>query len=152
MSGAAVSIRSAVDADAAALARLAGELGYATEVAQMTQRLARVLADDEQRVLVAEMDGGAAANAGVVGWLQVHLTKIIESEPRGGIVGLVVSADARGRGIGRRLVEAAEGWAKEQGAESVGVRCNTTRAEAHAFYERLGFRAAKTQISFRKGI
>ena len=148
MSGAAVRIRTVVDADAAALARLAGELGYATEVEQMTQRLARVLADGEHRVFVADVDKGGA----VVGWLQVHLTKIIESEPRGEIVGLVVTADARGRGIGRKLVEAAEAWAKEQGAESVGVRCNATRKEAHAFYERLGFRAAKTQISFRKGV
>jgi ribosomal protein S18 acetylase RimI-like enzyme len=148
MNAAAVRIRKADAADAAALARLSGELGYATEVAQMTRRLARVLADDEHRVFVAEAEEGGA----VMGWLQVHLTKIIESEPRGEIVGLVVSADVRGRGIGRKLVEAAEAWAKEQGAESVGVRCNTTRAEAHAFYERLGFRAAKTQISFRKGI
>ena len=148
MSEAAVRIRAAGAADAAALARLSGELGYATEVEQMTRRLARVLADDEHRVLVAEADESGA----VVGWLQVHLTKIIESEPRGEIVGLVVAADTRGRGIGRKLVEAAEAWAKEQGAESVGVRCNTTRAEAHRFYERLGFRAVKTQISFRKGI
>lgn len=141
-------IRAAGPADAAALGQLAGELGYATEVAQMTRRLARVLADDEHRVLVAEAEEGGA----VVGWLQVHLTKIVESEPRGEIVGLVVAADVRGRGIGRKLVAAAEGWARERGAESVGVRCNTTRAEAHRFYERLGFRAAKTQISFRKGI
>lgn len=141
-------IRTAVAGDAAALARLSGELGYATEVAQMTRRVARVLADAEHRVFVAEAEEGGP----VIGWLQVHLTKIIESEPRGEIVGLVVAMDARGRGIGRKLVKAAEAWTKAQGAESVGVRCNTTRAEAQAFYERLGFRAAKTQISFRKGI
>jgi GNAT superfamily N-acetyltransferase len=148
MSAQAVRIRLAVATDATALARLADELGYGTEVTQMIARLARVAADADHRVFVAE-DGESGA---VVGWLQVHLTKIIESEPRGEIVGLVVAADVRGRGIGRQLVEAAEAWAKGQGAESVGVRCNTTRTDAHAFYERLGFRAAKTQINFRKGI
>ena len=140
--------RAAGPDDAAALARLAGELGYVTKTDAMTRRLARVLADAEHRVLVAEGSSGGA----VTGWLQVHLTKIIDSEPRGEIVGLVVASDARGRGIGRQLVVAAEAWTRARSAASVGVRCNTARTEAHAFYERLGFRAAKTQINFRNGL
>ena len=148
MSGVTVAIRAAGPDDAATLARLAGELGYVTETDAMARRLARALADDEHRVFVAERSSDGA----VIGWLQVHLTKILESEPRGEIVGLVVASDSRGKGIGRKLVEAAEAWTRAHGATSVGVRCNTTRTEAHAFYERLGFQPAKTQISFRKRI
>ena len=148
VSEAALVIRAAGPDDAAALARLAGELGYLTETDAMMRRLARVLADEEHRVFVAV----AKADDAVTGWLQVHLTKILESEPRGEIVGLVVASDARGRGIGRKLVEAAEAWTRARGVENVGVRCNTTRTQAHAFYERLGFQPAKTQISFRKKI
>jgi hypothetical protein len=48
------------------------------------------------------------------------------------------------------LVQRVEDWAVEHGVMQASVRCRTTRAEAHLFYESLGYKQNKTQIVFRK--
>ena len=56
----------------------------------------------------------------------------------------------RGKVIGRDLMAAAEDWAVQKGCVSVYVRSNILRAEAHIFYERIGYSNAKTQYAFRR--
>ena len=56
----------------------------------------------------------------------------------------VVDAAARCKGVGRALVEEARVWARRSGFQSVVVRSNVVRPEAHPFYEQLGFRRTKT--------
>jgi GNAT superfamily N-acetyltransferase len=77
---------------------------------------------------------------------------ILESGRCGEIAGLVVAADQRGHGIGRRLVEWVEHWTRERGLKQVSVRSNAARTESHPFYERLGFARVKTQHAYRKRI
>jgi GNAT superfamily N-acetyltransferase len=55
------------------------------------------------------------------------------------IMALVVAARARGRGIGRELVDAAVATARDWGSTRLLVTTHVRRADAHAFYERLGF-------------
>ena len=54
------------------------------------------------------------------------------------IMALVVSPDARGRGVGRTLVRAAEQWAMERGCGQIMVTSAEHRADAHAFYPACG--------------
>jgi GNAT superfamily N-acetyltransferase len=63
---------------------------------------------------------------------------------------LVVDADARRSGAGRSLVAAAERWGAARGLPQIAVRSNVVRAEAHPFYERLGYERWKTQHAYRK--
>jgi GNAT superfamily N-acetyltransferase len=140
-------IREARATDVPALARLSGELGYATDASQMARRFARVSADKQHHVFVAEQSRGA-----VVGWVQVHFTRWLASDPRGEVVGLVVSSEARGRGIGRRLMQAAERWTKQHGGTRVALRSNILRKETHAFYQRLGYTVTKTSLNFHKPV
>jgi GNAT superfamily N-acetyltransferase len=138
-------IREARAEDIPALAQLCGELGYVSDESQVRRRLARVNEDKENRILVAEDVAGA-----VIGWVQVHFTRWLASDPRGEVVGLVVSAKSRGCGIGRKLMQAAETWTKEQGGAEVAVRSNLVRKETHLFYQRLGYAVTKTSLNFRK--
>ena len=55
------------------------------------------------------------------------------------IMALVVGEKARGRGVGRRLVDAAVDTARAWGCTRMLVTTHVRRAEAHAFYEHLGF-------------
>lgn len=99
----------------------------------------------DARLLVAQQ-----ADQAVVGWVHVQATYLLESDPRVEIWGLIVLDTARGTGVGRRLVEAAEEWASMLGMSVVVVRSNHLRLEAQAFYERLGYTITKTQNAFRK--
>lgn len=56
---------------------------------------------------------------------------------------LFVSAAARGRGVGRKLVELAIARAAARGCHSIGVQTNERNRAAVALYRRLGFEAER---------
>ena len=141
-----VSIRTARESDADDVARLTMELGYDVEAPVLRGRLARILARPDQRFLVAEADGRAIA------WLHAAIAEFVEAEPSVVIAGLVVSGKHRRHGVGRVLVERAEGWAKEQGCSVVRLWSSSTRTETHRFYERLGYTNIKTQYPFARSL
>ena len=91
-------------------------------------------------------------DAAVVGWIHVQGMCSLEGDERGEIWGLVVADSLRRSGVGRLLVEAAEEWAVERGLDIMGVRSNSLRLEARAFYEHLGYKVVKTQNAFRKNL
>jgi len=89
-------------------------------------------------VLVAEMDQA------VVGYVTVW-TRFRSGEPNddptehGFIPDLVVSAAHRGRGIGRRLLHAAEARAREAGARTIRLSVKAGNAAARSLYAAEGF-------------
>jgi GNAT superfamily N-acetyltransferase len=141
------SIRYAREQDCAEVARLASQLGYPVSDDAMQLRLQRLLASSSDVVFVAEFADGA-----LIGWIHGVLSQFVESDYRVEIGGLVVDARFHRKGIGRDLVERVEDWALEHGVAQASVRCQTARAEAHRFYEGLGYSRAKTQVVFRKSL
>ena len=139
-----ITIRDALDSDAAAIAMLTVELGYEADREAIQSRLARLKGRGDHKVVVA------LEEEKIVGWMQVHASDVLESGFRAEIVGLVVSERSRRRGVGRSLVSRAEQWAVEIGAEAIVVRSNTKRVESHSFYPALGFTSSKTQAVYRK--
>jgi len=132
-------------ADAAEVARLSGELGYPARCEEIEARFARLVDDPAERVFVAH-DG----EDHVRGWLHVRAGFDLTGPMHAEVHGLVVDAHHRGRGIGRRLLEAAEEWAAVRGCRAMKVRSNAVRTRARAFYERAGYEVTKTQHHFRK--
>ena len=143
---AALTIRVATPNDAARLAELSTQLGYPATSENILGRLGQILGDREHAVFVAE----ARERAYVVAWVHVLVTHVLEEDSQAEIAGLVVDEAWRGRGAGRLLMERAEQWAREQGCRAVRLRSNVIRAEAHAFYEKLGYQVIKSQKVFRK--
>lgn len=140
-----MTIRLARLEDAARLAELSGQLGYATTADAIRERLSQIEKDAAHEVYVAEGTGG-----GVLGWIDLLIERALVSGNEVEITGLVVDESCRGQGVGRRLMAYAEQWARERSCRSVRLRSNVVRAEAHAFYERLGYSVFKTQKNFRK--
>jgi ribosomal protein S18 acetylase RimI-like enzyme len=91
------------------------------------------------RVLVADDDGR------VVGCLQLTMIPGLSRAgmTRAQIEGVRVARDARGRRLGERLVEAAIDAARDAGCGLVQLTTDQSRADAHRFYERLGFVASQ---------
>ena len=101
--------------------------------------------DHHYHTFVAETDGT------VVGL--VTAVKVLAVGHPGGYIkmnGLGVLPEYRRRGIGKMLMTRVEQLAVQEGAPYIGLASGIRRADAHAFYERLGFR--KTSFWFRKNL
>ena len=137
-------VRRATPADAETVARLCGQLGYAASAAEAAERLRTIDSHPGHAVLVAE-SGGA-----VVAWIDLHIEHSIAAGKTVQVAGLVVDENHRGSGVGRLLMRHAEEWARCNGCSSVRLRSNIIRAQAHEFYEKLGYKVTKTQKAFAK--
>jgi predicted N-acetyltransferase YhbS len=133
-------IRSAEPRDCRSLAGLIGQLGYDVTAEEVAERLA-VTSAEGRLVLVAELDGE------VVGCLSTSVMRVLHRPaPVGRISMMVVDEALRGRGIGAALVRAAEEALAERGCRLVEVTSNVRRAEAHGFYERLGYERTSVRL------
>jgi ribosomal protein S18 acetylase RimI-like enzyme len=142
-----VRIRRAKSADAPRIAALSGQLGYPATPRQMTARLQRALGQRYAACFVAE-----TAEHGVIGWVHVSVTPLLEVERRAEVNGLVVDETVRSRGAGGRLLDRAETWARKMKCAGMSVRSNVVRDRAHTFYLRQGYEHYKTQKAFRKAL
>jgi GNAT superfamily N-acetyltransferase len=118
------------------MARLFAELGYDMPAEILATRLA-AFHDAGEKALVAE---ASSSSGRLVGTATLHLTPVLHrAGPVGRVSALVVDERERGHGIGRALMRAAEQWAAEHGCVLMEVTSNMRRADAHRFYERLGY-------------
>jgi len=138
-------IRRATRADAPELERLFGILGHPIGREAILAQWDAWMAQGNI-ALVADRQGGTLAGVIALCYMRVlHRTR-----PVGRISTLVVDSTVLGRGIGRSLVAAAEAIFTDAGCELVEVTSNMRRADAHAFYERLGYE--RTSYKFAKRI
>lgn len=140
-----VRIRRARQSDAARIAVLSGQLGYPATARQMAARLKRALREKSGACFVAE-----ANEEGLIGWVHVSVTPLLEVGRRAEVNGLVVDEGVRSRGVGKNLLGAAEKWARKMRCKGMSVRSNVIRDRAHDFYLREGYEHYKTQKAFRK--
>lgn len=131
--------------DAEAVTKLAAELGYSNEISAIRERI-RVIGKSDLLLIATD------ASDLPVGFIQAHRVCIIEAGSRVEILGLVVSSSARRMGAARTLIGAVERWAQSLGVETISVRSNTKRTEAHLFYPAMGFKKIKTQAVYEKAI
>lgn len=127
-------IRTAVAADAPAIAGLMGQLGYEANEALIVRKLAILVANACDSVLLAEVDGCVA------GVISLHVMELFHAEGRiGRITSLVVDAGHRGRGVGEALVAVADRFFTGQGCVRAEVTSGDHRTAAHAFYAAQGY-------------
>lgn len=138
-------IRDAGIQDAEALVELNRlEMGYEYPVEKTKEKLAALLAGGKDKILVAEMDGA------VVGYVHLNDYDLLYADHMKNIMGIAVSSRHRRMGIGAKLLTAAEGWARESGADGVRLVSGESRTGAHAFYRSLGYEGNKMQLNLKK--
>ncbi|MFJ4690873.1 GNAT family N-acetyltransferase [Streptomyces sp. NPDC088766] len=100
--------------------------------------LERISADANQRLVVAVREGR------VVGTLQLTIVPGLSRRgaTRSIIEGVRVHADERGSGLGTRFIEWAIEESRRENCRLVQLTSDSTRTDAHRFYERLGFEAS----------
>lgn len=138
-----ITLREATESDAAAVARLSGQLGYPMGPATARERLDALAHGGRDAIFVATNEEGA-----IIGWVHVFGAQHFVTEPFAEVGGLIVDEAQRGRGIGRVLLARAEDWAREHRYARLRVRSNTVRTRAHQFYRHHGYELRKTQGVF----
>lgn len=141
-----LSVRPMTQADLPSVEPLLAQLGYDIAPDEAAHRLAAVVAAPGHCLDVAERDGR------VVAFIHFYARAAIEKPPEVIVQALVVDAGLRGGGIGRHLMQRAENWAADNGYPSVALGTQTSRDDAHAFYERLGYQIAATSHLMRKDV
>jgi GNAT superfamily N-acetyltransferase len=137
-------IRAAVAEDVPAIVGLLADdpLGARREspddLAPYVSALERISADPNQRLVVAVREGR------VVGTLQLTIVPGLSRRgaTRSIIEGVRVHADERGSGLGTRFIEWAIEESRRENCRLVQLTSDSTRTDAHRFYERLGFEAS----------
>jgi ribosomal protein S18 acetylase RimI-like enzyme len=90
-------------------------------------------------VLVAVDEQGAIVGSVMVG----------HDGHRGWLYYVAAHPDWRGKGVGRRMVEAAEDWLRERGVAKAQLLVRDTNTRVVSFYERLGFEVAPRVVMSR---
>ena len=127
-------LRQARSGDSVAVAGLLVELGYPTSPEQAAERIERIEQDPATLLIVAEVEGELA------GLIALYVQNLVErDEPGCEVAGLVVGERYRRQGVGERLMEAVENEARRRGGTHLVLNTAHRRADAHAFYEALGY-------------
>jgi GNAT superfamily N-acetyltransferase len=139
-----VRIRVMAEADLGAARALLAQLGYDLPWDEVRRRFAAIAAAAGHAVFVTEAEGR------VVAIMHLFARPAFDKSPEVVVQAIVVDAAQRGRGFGRMLMEAAEDWAAQRGYASVSLYSQTGRANAHAFYDALGYELIATSHLFRR--
>jgi GNAT superfamily N-acetyltransferase len=141
-----LTIRDMARRDLPQIQRLLTQLGYQLEPAEVQRRFEAVIRAPAHAVLVAEQD------ARIIGLLHLYARPALEKVPAVIVQAIVVEEGTRRAGLGRSLMNAAEEWTKERGFATVALTSHIARSNAHAFYERLGYRIEATSYLMRKAL
>jgi GNAT superfamily N-acetyltransferase len=140
----AITIRAAAPSDAPILCELLTQLGYPASEAEIPARLSAISNFPRAAAFVATNGFGE-----VVGLVTTHIfPSIHDNDPVAWLTTLVVLEDARGAGIGSKLVKHVEQWAAQNGARRLSVTSGTHRKATHEFYEKRDY--DRTGLRFTK--
>lgn len=119
-------------------------LGYDYPLEKTREKLYRISNKDGYKILVAVYEDD------IVGYIEAHDYESLYQDSLVDIMALMVSKDCQGKGIGKKLVNEIELWAKENNYIGLRLVTRIDREQAHGFYERLGFKEMKIQKNFKK--
>jgi len=137
-------INRATEANAAQLVELSKTLGYKVEIEGVSLRLKDILSRSDHVFFVA-MDGDR-----VVGFIHGYIWLMVEVPAAVEFGGLAVAEDYQNKGVGKRLIQAIEVWAREKKISWLVLSSNIIREDAHGFYEHMGYKKYKQSYWFEK--
>ena len=141
-----LTVTPATTADSADARLLLLELGYDVPVGDLAAKYSTLDRLIDDRVLIARSEGRA------VGLGALHVIPVIHVPGSlGRLTILVVTETARGKVVGRLLVQMLEDAAKKAGCTRMEVTSGDHRPGAHKFYKRLGYEVNERRFLKRLG-
>jgi aminoglycoside 6'-N-acetyltransferase I len=150
----AVLIRPARPADAPALAALCFALWPDSPLEEHARELAANLAGQARTTLPLVCFIAEAPNRALVGFIEAGLRSHADgcdpAQPVGFIEGWYVAPEFRSHGIGRRLVSAAEDWARTQSCLEMASDTWIDHDLSQRVHEALGYEVVDRCVHYRK--
>lgn len=141
-------IRTMTAQDLPQVGRLSSQLrGKTIELESISKSFAALSKLPDHELLVAENE-----EQKIVGWVHIFPFPTLGSGVVAEVGGLVVDEAARGQGVGTKLMDHAEAWAKEKKFEKVRLGSQLFRTEAHQFYQKRGYQIIKHAYIFDKAL
>lgn len=144
------SVRLATAADEEAWLSLALELWPESTPAQLSKEFQRVLLSGKETILLYE--NGSQPSGMVMVSLRNDYVEGTDSTPVGYIEGIFVRKEHRGQQTARRLVEAAEQWARQQGCSEMASDAELPNTVSQSFHQAVGFEEVNRIVCYRKTI
>lgn len=141
-------IRRAGPGDEALYAELRLELWPDIPASENQTEARQFLANNKLAILIAETPRGEP-----IGFAEVGLRPYAEgcsTSPVGYLEGWYVRPHARHRGAGRRLMEAAEEWARSQGCTEMGSDTESDNIASEEAHQKLGYTITSRLVTFLK--
>ena len=150
----ALNVRPARNSDLKELVRLRALLWPDASVEEHSQEVALILKDGmcgTQPAAIFVLEGD---NESVIGFLDVDLRSHADgcdpARPVGYVEGWFVEEPFRHRGLGRKLVRAAEDWARGQGCREIASDTWIDNEGSQRAHEALGFEVVDRCVHYRK--
>jgi GNAT superfamily N-acetyltransferase len=121
-------------------------LGYSLSPEDIASNLAHILVSPDYETVVIQKQ------AEVVDWMALRRTKRIEDVHFLQVAALVTDERYRSQGLGKALMSYAEIRAQAMDLPFVGLHSSLRRADAHRFYEAIGYAKAKESYFFKKDL
>ncbi len=132
--------------DADDVGALLSELGYPCDARDAGQRIATIVDNDRQALVIARCGGVVC---GLIALDFMYYLPLDTTTCR--ITALVVTPTAQGRGLGRQLLREAERRARAAGAARIELTSGSQRTDAHAFYKACGYSDGTVRFIKRLG-
>lgn len=119
-------------------------LDYVYPEEETIKRINYILSNTKDKIFVAK------CNNNVIGYIHGSAYETTFSDSLKNIITLVVDKRYRRHGVGQRLIDAIERWAKSDLCSGVRLVSSFNRIDAHKLYSRCGYINKKNQKNFIK--
>jgi GNAT superfamily N-acetyltransferase len=137
-----INYRRLQETDFNGLIKLMFALGYTIEEGEFKKTVQEITKRDGV-IFIAEKQSRVIGSSCAI--IDARLAEGIFGE----IVSLVISKELRGFGVGKQLVYMSEEWLYKR-VNTIRIRANVIREDAHSFYNHLGYQEKKEQKVFIK--
>lgn len=139
-------IREATIEDAPEIHRInISSLDYHFPIDQTTKQIQKILSLPNSKLFVAANDDNK-----VLGYIQMNDYENTYHKSLKNIITLAVDGNHQHEGIGSKLIEHAEQWAKEDGSYGIRLVSGFERKSGHKFYDKHGYEIRKEEINYIK--